>query len=275
MKEIRQESVHVNFDVQLPPSRDVENEIEVNIARKSPMHRGIATQFIPRSHIARQLETKLQNIANFKLGNEHKDQQDKVESDHNTNTNWNVHVKLDDGDRIFAEIIDTFRQLFQKYVDAQRAVFMINISSGKRNELMRLFDTRYYNSFKMKQNKINSQGVSNTKRIFNVSLLTQRSNQLASGSDRNDANAVRQRSMINEKLDERILRLKSSATSDFNNETELQRAVLKWLLLTIMETFEGSVREIAFLMNDSFSRFRTNHNDLYDKLRRFSTTSIK
>ena len=65
----------------------------------------------------------------------------------------------------------------------------------------------------------------------------------------NDSETSMQRSVINDKLDDKW----SQLTAHDQNE------LIKWLSVTIMQQF-------AFLMNDSFSRFRANQNELVLKL---------
>ena len=50
-----------------------------------------------------------------------------------------------------------------------------------------------------------------------------------------------------------------------------QHKMFKWLLQMIIVQFERSVGEIAYLMNDSFSRFKRGDTDLYMKLSQLSS----
>lgn len=122
MKEIEQEYKSIGFDLNLPDNSG-NNEYDKNDNR-----------FIPRSHIAQQLEEKLVLAINW---NRNAKENDYNNNNHNNNdgANWKMNKK------IRYEIIDTFRQLYHKYVDSRRAVFMINVSSGNRDNIMKLFDT--------------------------------------------------------------------------------------------------------------------------------------
>ena len=239
MKEIEKESKSIGFHLKLDNSNNDGNG-----------------QFIPRSHIAQQLEEKLALIMNSNSNSNLK---------LNLNANASASANSDDSDsqknsifkmkqNICHEIIDTFRQLFDKYIDARYAVFMVNVSSHNRDNLIKLFDTHYYkvnyNDNDNHNDNVNSKGI-----ISSGMKLMKRFSKTFVDVNSNSSQIETQRSLINDKLDEKCCQL-GGDTND----------LIKWLLVIIMEQFEANVREIAFLMNDSFSRFRANESELFQKL---------
>ena len=226
LKEMIQECKHVGFSLILPDDKS-----------------------IPQSRIAQTLHEKLILIIN-ESGN----------SNDNDNGNDSGNVSGNDKNKavennsivgkknkkICLQIIDTFRQLFDKYIDSRHAVFMVNVSSRNRENLIKLFDTHYYNHNynRNSQNKNNSHGILSN----GAKLMKKMSKRLII-----DNEIEMKRSVINDNLDEKCSQL---------NDDDL----IKWLLLTIMQQFEANVREITFLMNDSFSRFRIDENELYLRL---------
>ena len=76
------------------------------------------------------------------------------------------------------------------------------------------------------------------------------------------------RSFINEELEKRFKKFKN--TNNDINTIVSQNEILQWLLGTILQQFERTAIEIGLLMNDSFSRFARNDNQLYQKLSMFA-----
>ena len=110
-------------------------------------------------------------------------------------------------DEVFEEIINTFRQLYQKYIDSNRAIFMVNVSSANRNDLMQLFDTHYYN-YNIKNNiNINSKDESRCNKTNTVkpSLLRKCTSHLLTNININTPEDVHMRSMINDQLRQHFL----------------------------------------------------------------------
>ena len=107
------------------------------------------------------------------------------------------------------------------------------------------------------------------------------SESIASNRSISQSVTLLQRSFINDELDEQRKKLEENinwhgSENDAASEMLMKKShrdLLKWLLVKVMLQFEISVREIAFLMNDSFSRFQTNQAELYQKLYKLSLFS--
>ena len=126
------------------------------------------------------------------------------------------------------KIILAFSSLYNKYINSQNAIFMINISSNNRSKLTHLFDKNYYKMMIKRQ-------TTNERKI-----------------NHNNSNEM---SFIK-------LMVESNANDD---------QLITMLLREIIINTESSVLEISALMNDSFSRFKTDNREL---VRTFSNSWV-
>ena len=274
VSEISDESKKIRFWLKLPPIMTDDSD---QVHQLSPN----ARKYIPQSRIAQQLNTNLSllndnipKITEIKFSSsitsttteivivdnipaknkadnhsESKNNNYNKEKDHGNKDNNILDQKFDVlGSEPSKIIIDTFRQLYHKYIKANNAVFEVNISSLNRNILMKSFDTKYYHSMEAQKGAIGF--------IHNLT------HSFGSGKDIDDAMKM-VRSFINAELDDYVRNLDSKSMTT-------QKQVLKWLLMKIMGQFELSVKQIAFLMNDSFGRFQRTEQDMFEKLCRLS-----
>ena len=91
--------------------------------------------FIPESIIAKQLRNQLKSL----------------KTDNNSNTNVDT-INTNKINLHVMNIIEAFQKLYCKYIDSNKAMFMINISSQNRDNLTILFGNRF--------GKLTSQGLS-------------------------------------------------------------------------------------------------------------------
>ena len=117
-------------------------------------------------------------------------------------------------------IILAFKSLYNKYIDANHAPFMINISSTCREELMKLLDCNYYCN-KIKQQK------SNDNKIFD--------HQAKVSSD-------------------------STNKSFIDDQWLKHRKSIDWLLVKLLVQMDCAALEISILIRQSFLRFRKQTN---------------
>ena len=141
------------------------------------------------------------------------------------------------------EILATFKCIYYKYVDPNNAIFMINISSRLRKTSTEQLDHEYYN--RLRESKVVSGNDEIGRGESDISLVS------LSGSGRDMKYSV-----INADLQEYLT----------NNPNLSEKQVLKWMLKQIIIPMERNVAEIANLMNDSFSRFKTSQQELFFKL---------
>ena len=118
---------------------------------------------------------------------------------------------------ICEKIILAFESLYNKYIDSQNAVFMINISSNNRNQLTHLFDKNYYKMMIKRQ-------TTNERKIIGI----------AQQDNNKDMSFIK--SMVKSHCD----------------DIDLIQTILREIIVAT----ESSVLEIAALMNDSFTRFK-------------------
>ena len=140
------------------------------------------------------------------------------------------------------EIVVTFKSIYYKYVDPSNAIFMINISSRLRKTSTEQLDHDYYTKLRESQA---SNGVQRAD--SDVSLAS-----LNTSIARRDMKY----SVINADLQVYLTR----------NPNSTEKEVLKWVLKQLIIPMERNVSEIANLMNDSFSRFKTSQQQLFFKL---------
>lgn len=250
MKHLNESGI-CRFQVSLPPSK-----MNASSARNE--------QLIPCSRIAQQLETELLNIAVANRNNYVSDEEEKRSPTITITTIGNTDNCDMDWKPIMI-IIDTFRQLYNKYIDPNNAVFMLNISSNNRQNLTHLFDNDYYNSAIKNRNKNGNKNHSRNGKssIFSINLIKSVTDSLTKNETELDKVEI-VRSFINEELEKRFKKFKN--TNNDINTIVSQNEILQWLLGTILQQFERTAIEIGLLMNDSFSRFARNDNQLYQKL---------
>ena len=202
---------------------------------------------------------------NHNRDRDHEEKDCKNSKDNGSNINTNVSkltsgFNLDENFCVLGSepsrlIIDPFRQLYHKYIDANGAVFEVNISSSKRDKIMRLFDVPYYNSMQNTGESGNNGA---------MGFITNLTRSFSSGKNMKDVDSHKiLKSFINDELDGYVRNLDSKSIIT-------QKTVLKWLLIKIMTQFESSIMEIAFLMNDSFGRFQRTEQDIFEKLCKLS-----
>ena len=205
MKELYNEK-YSRFEADFPSKRKSRKQSLVNNDR-----------FIPHSRIAQQLEEKLSNL--FDENNMNPSKDGNINSDdeyeivpitlnRKTDVNKSIQLVSDDGDEVKQNdgdsghdndndndnraglkasriIIDTFRQLFHKYIDSNKAVFMINVSSENRKNLTHLFDVHYYNTTMKSQNRTNSGvfSINMIKRVTDEAFKSVSMNNINDGKD--------------------------------------------------------------------------------------------
>ena len=178
---------------------------------------------IPQSIISQELERKLVDIKTRKF---------KTSDNNNKNNNDGVHLnsnQIDDAEmeiEICEIIIQTFRQLYYKYIGHDHAVFMVNISSSNRQCLVDLFDTQFCKQH-YNYNYNNS----------NISIVKEDFQQ-------------RELSKINYELQNLAEKKKSSKIVVHGAKNQL----CVWLVKLIIDNFEGSVFEVSTLMSGAYLR---------------------
>ena len=205
--------------------------------------------------------------------------------------------------KIGRAILYAFQHLFDKYI-ASSSQLTINIKSATRNELTAMFDQTFFSlwlekqlqNLKFRDSKSNSItslatdvsqlpsmneiGVWN--RLKYGSLASRRRSRSRSQSrsqSRNQTNTIANPN-ANENQDDPFFikiqfeqyykQLKEKSNNRDINEGEL----LKWLLTKVIVAIEPAVSEVSLLMNDSYSRFQRNDQEMLEKAVELAT-SIK
>ena len=232
----------------------------------------VAMKTLPESIIAQQLRGGLKNF--IKMDNninysdadhDHANDNDNDDDDDklvgNKTNETDIHSKTADvvSKTIVLKIVTAFERLYDKYIDSQNAVFMINISSRHRDMLAYNFDRKRYNppviTATTPLQNINSQtstGGSDDRDPKRSRGISFRKRSIGRKSARNE-----QSTYLRDELKEY---LKSYQTKGLHLT---QRDLIKWITKKILKSTEPSVREIATLMNDSFSRFKISQRDTY------------
>ena len=199
---------------------------------------------IPESAIATQLRIELNKC----LQNS-----DNLESkDNNTNE---IDIL---SENICGIIILAFERIYNKYINDDSAIYMINISSRNRLSVKYLFDSYYY--------KINGKNTDNHKKSTKFSFtLTAMSRSALFGFGLNSDHK--------EKNDTGMTFLRKELKSYLKNNSKTPKAerksekeLLLWLLSKILLPMDSCLREIIFLMNDSFMRFKAKNSRLFEEL---------
>ena len=130
---------------------------------------------------------------------------------------------------------------------------MINISSGNKKEMKRLFDGYYYYN--------TTQNNSKKKESFSFKMTTSISSTSINLFFGNNYNSDKkyQMSFVKQELKEYI---KSKIHS--NDATEKQ--LIQWLVNKILLIMDSCFREIVYLMHDSFTRFKIQNRDQFEQL---------
>lgn len=153
-------------------------------------------------------------------------------------------------------IIDTFVELYIKYI-AQSSEFEINIQSNTRHTLECMFDSHFFAMWSL-----------NSQHKPEVSLKKQAS---VTANEISLWDKIRYESMVHLNRTKSSINVvkqiesshKTLIKAEFEKYHEItqditERELLQWLIKQLIEPTELAVREIARLMNDSFSRFRKN-----------------
>ena len=157
-------------------------------------------------------------------------------------------------ENICGNIILAFSQIYDKYIDDDGAVYMINISSRNRNRLKYLFDVYYY---KTQTGKKNIENINNR----HVKTSTKFSFKLTFGMTRSVAIDKKNAMCF---VKEMVKNYFKNSSNPENDKTEFE--LLEWLFKTIINPMDAALLEIVFLMNDSFSRFKTQNRELFHQL---------
>ena len=139
------------------------------------------------------------------------------------------------------DIIVAFKSLYNKYIDADNAPFMINISSSCREELMKSLDCNYYNNMKCRRNNFMPQQKQKSLDRLDKIFTTVRTSS-GIGNHKSRCNHDNESNLPNKSLidDEWLQRGKS----------------VDWLLVKLLSEMDCGARQISSLMNQSFLRFR-------------------
>lgn len=141
-----------------------------------------------------------------------------------------------DNDEQQASIIEAFVELYAKYIDASNACFMINISSQHRDALEHLLDKNYY--FKIHSQRVRRRHSKNQQSTsLNMLKLQQDDSSIST-----NVNDVKVTCLIEYEFNKR--------------KNQEMSPALECLLEKLIVPMDNAAREIAALMNDSFSRFR-------------------
>ena len=155
-------------------------------------------------------------------------------------------------------IIDTFVELYGKYI-ASSSEFEINIQSNTRHTLECMLDSHFFAMWSInsqhkpeialkKQPSVTAHEVSLWDRLRYESMVHWKVNRANSSM-----NVVKQIESSHKTLIKAEFEKFREITADIT-----ERELLEWLIKQLIEPTEMAVREIAHLMNDSFSRFRKN-----------------
>ena len=242
-------------------------------------------KYIPESLIAQQLRQRLNELMNdYNLNlnknimiNDDKNENGKENKNGNDNDNdyetkEETACAADDKDKdkkdkgkgncnrdminkICDEIIVAYDKLYSKYIDSQNAFYMINISGNVRNQIAYWFDKEQYKRLIGKGKKgsgsFGSFGIVSLSRKASV---TGHGN-MSKGDNRNHENNgdIIMTNNIRASFQDYI---KDSKNKNVNIEDV---DLISWTLEQVLTTIEPSAIEIGNLMNDSFSRFRRQH----------------
>ena len=121
VNQLYKESKSLRFDIKLP----ITEKRDVIINNSLPMGPFVDSQekYIPYSLIAKQLER------NIDLKQENDDE-----------ISNNANMTMDDSIQVCNAIIDALNKIYNKYVDSNHALFMINISSLNRANWAKYFN---------------------------------------------------------------------------------------------------------------------------------------
>ena len=191
-----------------------------------------SNEFLPESAIAARLRTDLQAYIN-----------DSDSDDDDRNKKIDVI-----SENICGKIIQAFERLYEKYICNENAIYMINISSRNRKNLQHLFDAYYY---KQKQSDVNKKQRNKSSIKFSFVLSIGMSRSITFKNINNRKTFIKQ--YLKEYLKENI-----------NDTSEVE--LFTWLLGKILYSFDASFREIVFLMNDSYTRFKVRNKTLFEEL---------
>ena len=127
------------------------------------------------------------------------------------------------------DIIEAFKLIYNKYVDAQDAIFMINISSRKRNSLMNLLDCEYYYREVQKPNFVR---------------------RLTDTIAKNGGDQDKDTCWLNAQWLEYC---KNNKEKDRNDK-------IKWILKSLFTSIEPSVYEIEKFLHSAFRRYENKYS---------------
>ena len=179
------------------------------------------------------------------------------------------------------DIIAALKLIYKKYIDYYDASFMINISSYNRDNLMFLFDDKYYNKF-IKPTIINSNNSNNNSNNNNnnnkIASIIMVGSGITGGNDKNvdtdsemedkrndDANnsinigKLKARNSFRSKISLVLGRNGRNGKEDrafIDDEFKKHEKSIQWLLMNTLPEMDAAAIEISKLMNDTFSRFR-------------------
>ena len=97
-------------------------------------------KYIPESMIAKQLRKKL-SIWTLDVKSQMNLGSDNIKYNYDYNVNKQIDIK---SKNIGDDIIVAFSQIYNKYINGDTAIYMINVSSRSRRKPKHLFDTDYY-----------------------------------------------------------------------------------------------------------------------------------
>ena len=166
------------------------------------------------------------------------------------------------------DIIEAFKSLYKKYIDSKYAPFMINISATSRYNLKVSLDHDYYIESIYSHNKNKSTSVSLDRLYFAWQLARDRVNNTSDTNDRNDRNNNNNAYDANSSNcpDIEIVDIAVGDPSDntciIDEEFKQHQRCVEWLLIRLITEMDAAAQEVSDLMNQSFIRFKKQHNAL-------------
>ena len=268
----RTQKLHIP-ELELPPNDEIpESAIAASLREE-------LAKFIDASiNSASQTETDIDE-KNSNPDNDH-DNDHNNHNDHDNNNNICIDCYCDYcttkkmdiiSERICDKIIKAFERLYDKYICDKNASYMINISSRNRKNLKHLFDANYYKSqldkqqskSKLNMNMNNNNGGTGNSRNSRNSSRMRFSIKFSIVGYRNNISSQRGKGNMKTRMK---AELKKFLKENINDDGKTEADLIKWLLEQILFPFDESFKEIVFLMNDSYTRFKTQNRQLFVEL---------
>lgn len=164
------------------------------------------------------------------------------------------------------DIIKAFKSLYNKYIDSNKAPFMVNIASRQREILTHSLNETYY---KQQSGMNNSDSKPKTPKLRMLSIgFTSIGNSKNNANDetamenivdsKNNNNNSKSQRRSNEKTNENVMKNIDHKCFVYKEWKKDENPSIEWLLQRLIVEMDGAAIQVSNLMNDSFQRFRAN-----------------